>query len=222
MTLRILSYRGDDLRGPGRQNVYPRLPLSSLSRDPPVPKSAYGSCCRSSPPPNAPALARSARVLRHLRAAGNRLRHWAGEVHSWQSSPPSGFARTGGAFRCALRAAHVSGSALQRVVLFLDYQNVYHRARDTFSSPSAAAGEGQIDPLDLGHLLARRVPGGRLEGVRVYRGRPSRRRDARSYAAYRRQTATQVNLGRGLVTMISTCAIHQTGRRDPLKRRAST
>lgn len=97
----------------------------------------------------------------------------------------------------------MSGSALQRVVLFLDYQNVYHRARDTFSSPSAAAGEGQIDPLALGHLLARRVPGGRLVEVRVYRGRPSRRRDARSYAAYRRQTATQVNIGLGLVSVIS-------------------
>jgi uncharacterized LabA/DUF88 family protein len=91
----------------------------------------------------------------------------------------------------------------QRVVVFLDYQNVYHRARDAFCARDAAAREGQVDPLALGHLLAGRVPGGRLAGVRVYRGRPSRRRDSRSYAAYRRQTARQASRGGGLVTVIS-------------------
>src|SRR5450756_2821235 len=91
----------------------------------------------------------------------------------------------------------------QRVVVFLDYQNVYHRARDAFCARDAAAREGQVDPLALGHLLAGRVPGGRLAGVRAYRGRPSRRRDPRSYAAYRRQTAKQASRGGGLVTVIS-------------------
>lgn len=90
-----------------------------------------------------------------------------------------------------------------RVVVFLDHQNVYHRARDAFSSPTAAVSEGQVDPLALGHLLAARVPGGRLTGVRVYRGRPSQRRDARSYSAHQRQTDKQVNLGGGLVSVIS-------------------
>lgn len=90
-----------------------------------------------------------------------------------------------------------------RVVVFLDYQNVYHRARDAFSSPAAPASEGQVDPLALGHLLASRVPGGRMTGVRVYRGRPSQRRDARSYSAHQRQTDRQVNLGGGLVSVIS-------------------
>ena len=91
----------------------------------------------------------------------------------------------------------------QRVVVFLDYQNVYHRARDVFCAPDAAAREGQVDPLALGHLLAGRVPGGRLAGVRLYRGCPSKRRDSRSYSAYRRQTARQVSRGGGLVTVIS-------------------
>jgi uncharacterized LabA/DUF88 family protein len=98
---------------------------------------------------------------------------------------------------------HVSSSVAQRVVVFLDYQNVYHRARDAFCSPDASASQGQVDPLALGHLLAGRLPGGRLAGVRVYRGRPSRRRDPRSYAAYRRQTAKQASRGGGLVTVIS-------------------
>ena len=52
----------------------------------------------------------------------------------------------------------MSGSAPQRVVVFPDYQNVYHRARDAFCSPPASASEGQINPLALGHLLAGRIP----------------------------------------------------------------
>jgi len=97
----------------------------------------------------------------------------------------------------------LSGSVLQRVVVFLDYQNVYHRGRDAFCARDAAAREGQVDPLALGHLLAGRVPDGRLAGARVYRGRPSQRRDARSYAAHQRQTARQVSRGDGLVRVIS-------------------
>jgi uncharacterized LabA/DUF88 family protein len=97
----------------------------------------------------------------------------------------------------------VIGSAVQRVVLFLDYQNVYHRAREAFCDGEVAAREGQVNPLALGHLLASRVPGGRLAGVRLYRGRPSKRRDPRSYAAFRRQTAKQVNRGNGMVTVVA-------------------
>jgi len=97
----------------------------------------------------------------------------------------------------------VNGSAAQRVVVFLDYQNVYHRARDAFCVRDAAAREGQVDPLALGHLLTGRVPGGCLAGVRLYRGRPSERRNPRSYAAFRRQTAKQVSRGEGLVTVIA-------------------
>jgi uncharacterized LabA/DUF88 family protein len=97
----------------------------------------------------------------------------------------------------------VTSSASQRVVVFLDYQNVYHRARDAFCVRDAAAREGQVDPLALGHLLVSRVPGGCLAGVRLYRGRPSEHRDPRSYAAFRRQTAKQISRGEGLVTVVA-------------------
>lgn len=131
------------------------------------------------------------------------MRRRAGEVQCGQSSPPFGSPRTGGASSWVRRAAPLSGSESQRVVVFLDFQNVYHRARDAFCARDAASREGQVDPLALGHLLAGRVPGGRLAGVRVYRGRPSQRRDARSYAAHQRQTDRQVSRGHGLVTVIS-------------------
>ena len=91
----------------------------------------------------------------------------------------------------------------RRVIVFLDFQNVYHRARETFFGRDAPARDGQIDPLALGRLLTGRVPGGRLAGVRVYRGRPSQRRDRRSYSAHQRQTNAQVSRGKGLVTVIA-------------------
>jgi uncharacterized LabA/DUF88 family protein len=107
-----------------------------------------------------------------------------------------------GLFFASVRA-RAGGRASRRVVVFLDYQNAYHRARDAFCAHDAAAREGQVDPLALGRLLAGRVPGGRVAGVRLYRGRPSKRRDPRSHSGYRRQTARQVERGEGLVTVIS-------------------
>jgi len=97
----------------------------------------------------------------------------------------------------------VTAGASRRVVVFLDHQNVYHRAREAFCARGAPAREGQVDLLALGRLLASRVAGGSLAGVRAYRGRPSRRLDARSYAAFRRQTWAQVERGVGLVTVIA-------------------
>jgi hypothetical protein len=131
------------------------------------------------------------------------LRRRSSEVHCRQSSPPFGSPRTGGAYSWVPWATFVSGAKPQRVVVFLDFQNVYHRARDAFCARDAASREGQVDPLALGHLLAGRVLGRRLAGVRVYRGRPSQRRDARSYAAHQRQTDRQVSRGDGLVTVVS-------------------
>jgi hypothetical protein len=97
----------------------------------------------------------------------------------------------------------VSEAGSQRAVVFLDHQNAYHRARDAFCAPGAPARDGQVDPLALGRLLCARVPGGRLAGVRVYRGRPSQRRDARSYAAYVRQTDRQLGRAAGLLTLVA-------------------
>ena len=92
---------------------------------------------------------------------------------------------------------------MRRVTLFLDYQNVYHRAREAFCSRNAPASEGQVDPLARGVLLTSRVPARGLAGVRLYRGRPSGPRDPRSYAAFRRQSAAQMQGGRGLVTVVA-------------------
>jgi len=87
----------------------------------------------------------------------------------------------------------------QRVVVFLDWQNVYRRARDAFYTDVDPHNRGQVDPVALGNLLAERVPDGVLQQVRIYRGIPTNKADPRGYAANRRQTAAWVNSGRGLV-----------------------
>jgi hypothetical protein len=88
-----------------------------------------------------------------------------------------------------------------RVCVFLDWQNRCYRAREAFCTPGAPSVYGQVDPLRLGRLLAARVPEGALTGVRVYRGRPNRHHEARSHAAFRRQTGRWIASGEGLVTL---------------------
>jgi uncharacterized LabA/DUF88 family protein len=79
-----------------------------------------------------------------------------------------------------------------RLVVFIDYQNVYKGARDAFFTQNSASQEGQIHPK----ALARRIEIGRnsfapteLKEVRVYRGMPDGRRDSKGYSASSRQTA---------------------------------
>ena len=80
-----------------------------------------------------------------------------------------------------------------RVMVFLDYQNVYMAARHAFY-PSPAAiphWEGQVDPLALGQLLAERSPFDRtLVGVHIYRGVPDSTKDPKGYGACMRQIAS--------------------------------
>ena len=67
-----------------------------------------------------------------------------------------------------------------RVVVFVDYQNVYMSARNAFyPSPTAIPHwEGQVDPLALGQLMVTRSPFDRaLAGVRIYRGVPDSTKD---------------------------------------------
>ena len=78
----------------------------------------------------------------------------------------------------------------KRVALFVDYQNVYMRARDAFHNPQADPHwMGQIDPVALGNYIIRskdesdRV----LHQVRMYRGMPNPEYDARGHRAARRQ-----------------------------------
>ncbi|MFF4129031.1 hypothetical protein ACFYYP_36430 [Microbispora rosea] len=95
-----------------------------------------------------------------------------------------GIARTGGDY--SLR-----GKVTDRLILFIDYQNVYKGARSCFYSqlhPPHTA--GQVSPLVLGQHLVRSSPYDReLAQVRVYRGRPDSTKDPKGYGACTRQVA---------------------------------
>ena len=67
-----------------------------------------------------------------------------------------------------------------RVVVFIDYQNLYHRARDSFfegDNPPPLI--GHVHPLKIGELLVElgrsTFPNRELAGVRVYRAQPDQR-----------------------------------------------
>jgi len=54
-----------------------------------------------------------------------------------------------------------------RVMVFVDYQNVYGWARRQFHGINPASAEGHVDPLQLGeHLVSRRQRPSELEQVR--------------------------------------------------------
>lgn len=84
----------------------------------------------------------------------------------------------------------------KRVFVFLDWQNVYMRAREAFHDPATApAIKGQVDPVDLAHVLsddfARRHPDDtyELDRICIYRGAPTQQHDPKGYAAVRRQSS---------------------------------
>ncbi len=82
-----------------------------------------------------------------------------------------------------------------RVVVFIDYQNVYHCARDLFGDPDKSPSVlGSVHPRHLGELLCdlgKAVdPHRSLAGVRVYRGQPDSRSGAKLSRAFDRQVAT--------------------------------
>lgn len=76
-----------------------------------------------------------------------------------------------------------------RVVVFVDYQNVYRAARRAYFTHGVDPHwRGQINPLALGRHLAEDSPYDReLHEVRIYRGLPSSKRDPKGYGAARRQ-----------------------------------
>ena len=77
-----------------------------------------------------------------------------------------------------------------RVVVFLDYQNVYMSAREAFHPSDGPHWDGQINPTALGELLVNRSPFNRyLSSVRVYRGIPDSTKDPKGYGACMRQNA---------------------------------
>jgi uncharacterized LabA/DUF88 family protein len=78
---------------------------------------------------------------------------------------------------------------VDRVIVFVDYQNAHGTARRAFKAVNADPASGHVDPLRLGQLLvARRKRPSELVSVRVYRGRPSPDRQPGSAAANDRQT----------------------------------
>jgi uncharacterized LabA/DUF88 family protein len=82
----------------------------------------------------------------------------------------------------------------KRVVVFIDYQNVYMRAREAFhptptTDQKLPAFEGQIDPFKLGERIVTRATHEtrHLHQVRVYRGQPDATRQPRAYGASSKQ-----------------------------------
>ncbi|MGH8835720.1 MAG: NYN domain-containing protein [Actinomycetes bacterium] len=75
-----------------------------------------------------------------------------------------------------------------RVIVFLDWQNVYMGARETFCTLAAPHWEGQVNPVQLAQHLTDDSPYDRtLNQVRIYRGRPDAAVDTKGYAACLRQ-----------------------------------
>lgn len=79
----------------------------------------------------------------------------------------------------------------ERVIVFLDYQNVYRGARRTYHDHDHDPHwYGQVYPQRLGEYLAADSPFDReLTEVRIYRGLPDSSHDPKGYAACRRQQA---------------------------------
>jgi uncharacterized LabA/DUF88 family protein len=93
----------------------------------------------------------------------------------------------------------------QRVVIFIDGQNVYNDARRAYGPLLPASPFGQIKPIPYGYLLASRRPHGAASGrtlkeVRIYRGKPDPRREPTTYAAHMRQTQAWVDSGATVIT----------------------
>ena len=79
---------------------------------------------------------------------------------------------------------------MDRVVVFMDYQNVHGMARRQFLNLGADPADGHVFPLKVGELLAqRRQRESELMEVRVYRGRPNPERQPGAARANDRQTS---------------------------------
>ena len=80
----------------------------------------------------------------------------------------------------------------KRLVLFVDYQNAYKRARSVFFPDPQSGRDGHSKPMDLGNLIANRGGLGgtayNLSEVRVYSGRPNPKLDPRTWSAHRKQS----------------------------------
>lgn len=76
-----------------------------------------------------------------------------------------------------------------RVIVFVDYQNLYATARTIFGHHSDPPQQGHVWPLALGELIAaRRSRPSVLREVRVYRGLPDSEKQPTLHAVNSRQT----------------------------------
>jgi uncharacterized LabA/DUF88 family protein len=79
---------------------------------------------------------------------------------------------------------------MDRVAVFIDYQNVHGWARRCFHPVNCHPSQGHVDPLRLAqHLTGRRNRPSTLSRVRVYRGRPNPTHQSTAAAANDRQAA---------------------------------
>jgi len=78
-----------------------------------------------------------------------------------------------------------------RAVVFVDYRNLYHGAREAFGYQSEAGHYGNIRPISLGRVLTRATDR-ELEQVRVYTGVPTPQNDRKGNAIMQRRLATWV------------------------------
>lgn len=77
-----------------------------------------------------------------------------------------------------------------RVIVFMDYQNVHGWAQRQFFAPGCDNADGHVNPLKVGeHLVARRKRESELTQVRIYRGRPNPQHQPDAARANDRQTA---------------------------------
>lgn len=80
---------------------------------------------------------------------------------------------------------------MTRIVVYVDYQNTYMRARSAFGDPSDPFTVGQVHPRRLGVLLRGKGESvdreRELIEVRVYRGEPDSKHDRLGQAACQRQ-----------------------------------
>lgn len=93
----------------------------------------------------------------------------------------------------------------KRVSVFIDYQNAYRGARESFFARTDPHTSGQFDPLGLGQRIAARPRPAPTEGcvlgeVRVYLGRPDPRKDPRTYTPHMKQCARWTTGGVAVVT----------------------
>lgn len=77
---------------------------------------------------------------------------------------------------------------MQRVAVFVDYQNVYKRARECFGWSGMPHMIGQVDPVKLGVRLAAGADR-KLTHLGFYRGMPSSKHDAKGFGACQRQVS---------------------------------